>query len=60
MSTVQDRPPAPEGWTVHADKNGDFFYITPKMKSSGQQHKITKNSHLRKYKFTIHIEPVST
>ena len=40
-------PPTPgPGWSVHLDQEGNFYYLTPCMLSTGTRHKISKNSHL--------------
>ena len=39
-------PPAPEGWAVHSDPKGNFFFITPVIE--GRRFKISKSNHLDK------------
>ena len=41
-------PPAPEGWSVHEDGHGNYFYLTPVITRTGQRHKISKGNHAAK------------
>ena len=43
----EELPPAPEGWRVRRDVKGNFFFLTPFIRRTGQVHKISQRRDLK-------------
>ena len=41
-------PLPPDGWTVHEDSMGNFYYLTPIIARTGTRHKVSNTSHVTK------------